>query len=138
MSSYVKMVFSLSLVFLAAIGWHFGTVLGWFGSPPATQAAFFWRIGIILVGFLVLSVGCAAFLGKRDKVSPLPDEREEKIDMLAERNGVLAIYAGLLVLMWFVFTPLEPMQVANGILVVVCFTEIVKLVSALFYLKRGV
>ena len=138
MSAHIKMVFFLSLSLLAVFGWHFATVLGIFGTAPATQSAFFIRLGLILGGFIIVAIITSILVQKRDENAALPDEREEKIEMLAERNGMLAIYAGLLVLMWMAFSPLTPMQMANGILAVVCFNEIIKLVSALYYLRRGV
>lgn len=138
MSAHIKMVVYLSLGLLAVFAWHFGTVLGFFGTAPQTQSEFFWRVGLILVGFFIVSVVTSILVAKNDEHGALPDEREEKIEMKAEQNGVFAIYAGLLVLMWLVFIPMTPMQVANGILAVVCFTEIVKLVSGLYYLNRRV
>ena len=138
MSSFMKTMTLVSILFLLAIGWHFGTVFGLFGTAPETQAAFFMRIGTIVLGIFIISVVAAIRIAKRDGTPPMPDEREEKIELKAERNGVTAIYAGLLCLIWFSFAPMTPMQFANGILAVVCFTEIVKLLTAFFFLKKRV
>ena len=109
MSVHVKMGMFLAIGLLVVFAWHFGTVLGLFGTAPATQSAFFIRIGIMLVGFFVASVVTSILVAKRDESAPLPDEREERVELLAERNGSVAIYVAFLCLMWFVFTPLTPM-----------------------------
>ena len=137
MSTHLKTIYIISLGLLAAFGWHFGTVLGLFGSAPETQTAFIIRIGGILIAFFVTFTIAFMMVAKRDEDAVTPDEREEKIELKAERNGFFAIYAGLLCLMWFVFTPMTPMQIANGILAIVCFTEITKLLSGLYFLRKG-
>lgn len=119
MSTHLKTIYFLSLSLLGVFGWHFGTVFGLFGSAPETRMAFIIRIGGILVAFFVASVIAFMMVAKRDEDAVLPDEREEKVELKAERNGFFAIYAGLLCLMWFVFTPMTPMQIANGILAIV-------------------
>lgn len=138
MSPFIKTTTLITLFFFLAIGWHFGTVLGLFGTAPATQMAFFLRIIGIVVAVFVISIIAAVIFAKQDDAAPLPDEREEKIELLAERNGVFAIYAGLLCLIWFSLAPMTPMQIANGILLVVCFTELIKILSAFYFLRRGV
>ena len=66
-----------------------------------------------------------------------PDERERLIIQRAERNGYLFLSGGLVYLMWVVFAPLTPMQVANSIIAIICLGEVVKIVSGLFYLRTG-
>jgi len=138
MSSHIKMVVFLSLGLLAVLVWHFGTVFGVFGEAPATQTEFFLRIGIIIVAFLIASAVVAAMVGSRDENAVLPDEREELIELKAERHGAIVIYLGLFCVMWLAFKPLTPMQIANAILGVMCLAEIVKIVSGLILLRRGV
>ena len=64
----------------------------------------------------------------------MPDEREALIEIRAERNGGWALMAGLVVLMWFAFSPMQPMDVANAALAILAIGEAVKIVSGLIYL----
>lgn len=138
MSNHIKMVVFLSIGLLIVFGWHFATVFGFIGTPPQSQTEFFLRIGVIFVAFLALSAVTATLISAKDESEVMPDEREEKIELKAERNGSVVVYLGLLVVMWLVFTPLTPMQTANAILGVVCVAELIKIVSGLLYLKKGV
>jgi len=137
MSAHLKLIVFLSLGLLMAFGWHFSTVFGFLGAAPVTQSDFFIRIGSIVLVFIVISVVTSVMIAKKDENSVLPDEREEKIELKADRVGVGSLYIGLMMVMWFVFIPLTPMQVANAILAVVCVTEIIKILYGLFLLKRG-
>ena len=136
MTSYLKTSNLVTVVFLIAMCWHFGTVLGLFGAAPIGQSDTFIRIGIIVGLTILVAVGMAFFHEKRQGSPLLPDEREEKIERFSEGSGVLTIYAGLLVLAWFAFTPLSPAQFVNGILAVVTVTELVKLLVVLFLHRR--
>jgi hypothetical protein len=138
MSTHFKTIVFLSVGLLMVFGWHFLTVFGFLGVAPATQTDFFIRIGSIIFGFIVVSSITTIMVGKKNSNAVFPDEREEKIELKAERLGVVSLYIGLIVVMWLVFTPLTPMQVANAILVVVCITEIIKISYGLFLLKSGV
>ena len=139
MSHHVKMVVFLSLGLLTVFAWHFATVLGFFGNAPQTPNEFFIRLGIILIGFILASVITSILVIRRhNEAASLPDERETIIELKSDRVGVLTLYLGLLVLLWFIFTPMTPMQIANGILAVVCFSETIKIAYALYILKRGI
>lgn len=137
MSAHIKTVVSLSLGLLVVFVWHFSTVLGLLGTPPQTQIEFFIRIGVIFGAFLVVSAITAGMVAQHDEQALEPDEREEKAELRAERNGGIFVYFGMIVLMWFVFTPLTPMQTANALLAIMCLAEFVKIASGLIYLQRG-
>lgn len=136
MSNLLKIAIFVSFGFLALLGWHFGTVLGLFGTAPETSAALFFRVALIVVATFCVSAGAAIYFAKRDGVLLEPDEREEGIELRSERNGAIAIYGGLLCLIWFLSTPMTHMQIANGILLVVAFTEVVKLLTVFYFYKR--
>ncbi len=138
MSTHFKLIISLSLGLLTLFGWHFATVFGLLGTAPATQTDFFIRIGFIISLFIVISVITSILVANKDENAILPDEREEKIELKTDRIGVISLYIGLIIVMWFAFTPMTPMQVANSILAVVSITEIIKIAYGLFLLKRGV
>lgn len=118
--------------------WHFGTVLGYWGAAPATQTGLFIRIGIFvgitIFGSIVLAV-LTAMVSDVEEFEP--DEREKVILQKTEQAGHLALAAGVVVVIWFVFTPLTPMQTANALLAAIVFGEIAKLLAGLFYLVRG-
>lgn len=137
MSNHLKLVIYSSIGLLLVFAWHFATVFGLFGHAPATRSEFFVRFGLIMLAFLVSSAVAAAFIANKDENAIEPDEREEQIELRAERLGVLVVYAGLICLMWFVFTPMEPMQVANAILGIVCIAELFKIIAGLKYLRNG-
>lgn len=138
MSSHLKMVIYLSLGLLAVFGWHFATVFGIIGTPPLTRTGFFIRFGVIVAAFVIASAVTAVLIARHDEDAVLPDEREEQIELRVERNGLLAMYGGAVCLMWFVFMPMTPMQVANALLGIMCFAELVKIASGLYFLHRGV
>lgn len=138
MSPYQKMTLYLSIALLLAFGWHFGTVLGLFGTAPLTQGAFFARIGAILGLFVAASFVTALVVGRAGPRAALPDEREEWIELRAQRSGVMTLYLGLLLLAWFAFSPMTPVGFANGLLAVVCVTEIVKVLTEIYYHRRGI
>ena len=136
MSPHIKSIVFLSIGLLAVFGWHFATVFGLFGNAPQTQGEFFTRIGVIFVGFFIISSITAAIVTNRTGLPPVPDERENKLLLKTERIGGTTLYLGLLLVLWLVFTPLAPMQVANAILAVVCVTELVKIIYGLVILNR--
>ena len=138
MSPHIKSIVLLSIGLLVVFGWHFGTVFGFYGNAPQTQGEFFTRIGLIFIGFLVISAITAGIVAKRTGLPPVPDEREDKMLLKTERIGVTTLYAGLLLVSWLVFTPLTPIQVANAILAVVCVTEIVKITYGMMMLNRKI
>jgi len=137
MSDHIKMVVFSSTGLLLVFAWHFATVFGMLGSAPQTRSEFFVRFGIIMVVFLASSAVSAVLIAKKDENAVTPDEREEQIELRAERLGMMVIYAGLILLMWFVFSPMDPMQVANAVLGIVCIAELVKIVFGLIYLRKG-
>jgi len=137
MSHYMKFVVIASSIMMLAPAWHFGTVFGFWGHPPATQTAFFIRLGVIVAGFVIILTIGAVILARGDEADLEPDEREVHIVRKSERNGGYAVSVGLLVLMWYVFAPMSPMDVANAALSILCIGEITKITSGLFYLKRG-
>jgi len=137
MSPHVRFVVFLSLGLSAVFAWHFATVLGIVGNAPQTRGEFFIRLGIIVVLFLICSAVIGVLMSKRDETAALPDEREHEIELKADRVGVAVIYIGLLMVMWFAFTPMSPMAVANAILAVVFASELIKLAYGVFILKRG-
>lgn len=135
MSNHMKFVFGLSTLVFVPILWHFATVFGFLGEPPETRGEFFLRIGLIAAGFIIVSVITAIIMAMRnDGDGIMPDEREALIEIRAERNGSWALMAGLVVLMWFAFSPMQPMDVANAALAIIAIGEAVKIVSGLLYL----
>ena len=138
MSPNMSFTLWASSVLLIPFGWHFGTVYGLWGTPPATRAEFFIRIGSIVVAFVVGSIVVAIFAAIRaDEDEFEPDEREQIVIQKAERNGYYALSTGLVVLMWLVFAPMTPMDIANALLAFICIAEIVKILSGVFYLRVG-
>ena len=135
MSNHMKFVFGLSTLVFLPILWHFATVFGILGEPPETRGEFFLRIGLIAAGFVVVSVITAIVMAMRDDGDGIiPDERETLIEIRAERNGGWALMVGLVVLMWFAFSPMRPMDIANAALAILAIGEAVKIVSGLIYL----
>lgn len=135
MSNTLKMIVYSSVGLLAVFAWHFATVFGIVGSPPQSRAEFFIRFAIIMVVWFVSSGVAAVLIAKNDENDGSPDEREEQILFKVERNSVFVLYAGMLCLMWFVFTPMTPMQIANALLGIVFIAEAFKIVSGLQYLR---
>jgi len=138
MSPRVRMIVGLSIVLLVIFGWHFATVFELVGKAPQTRGEFFMRLGIIFGGFWVSSMIIAVLQDKRDGKFNVPDEREEAILLRTEQIGLNVVYAGLLLVMWFSFTPMSPMQIANALLAVLCICEIAKLVYGLLVLRRKI
>lgn len=135
MSNHMKFVFGLSTLVFLPILWHFATVFGILGEPPETRGEFFLRIGLIAAGFVIVSVITAIVMAMRDDGDGIiPDERETLIEIRAERNGGWALMVGLVVLMWFAFSPMRPMDIANAALAILAIGEAVKIVSGLIYL----
>ena len=136
MSTHMKFVIGLSLLIFVPILWHFATVFGYLGNPVQTRGEFFLRMGVIAAAFIVLSVITSTIIASRLGSSEIePDEREWLIETRAERNGGWALMAGLVGLMWFAFTPMQPMDVANTALAILAAGEAVKIVSGLLYLR---
>jgi len=138
MSNHLKMVVYCSTGLLLLFAWHFATVFGVVGSPPQSRSELFIRFGIFIAAFLISSVVSSVFIARKDENAVLPDEREEQIERRVERHGLTVVYAGIVCLMWFVFTPLEPMQVANALLGIVCISEAFKIIMGLKYLRGRV
>jgi len=131
MTAYLKTSNVVTLIFLVGMLWHFGTVFGLFGIAPTGQVEMFVRLGII-IGAVVITTLISAYTIQSRQGSPmLPDEREEKIERVSEGVGTVMIYAGLLLLSWFAFTPLSPTDVVNGLLLIVTAVELVKLLIVL-------
>lgn len=139
MSHHIKMVVYLSSGLLLVFGWHFATVFGVLGPTPQTRGEFFIRFGALVTIFIVASAVTAALIASKvgeDEVEP--DEREKIIGLKAERNGSVTVMLSLFILMWLVFQPMSPMAIANSILAILCIGEIVKIVSGLIYLRKGI
>lgn len=136
MSTHMKFVIGLSLLIFIPILWHFATVFGYMGTPVQTRGEFFLRMGVIAAAFIVLSVITSTIIASRLGSSEIePDEREWLIETRAERNGGWALMVGLVGLMWFAFTPMQPMDVANTALAILALGEAIKIVSGLLYLR---
>ena len=138
MSPSMNFTLWASSLLLLPFGWHFGTVFGLWGTPPATRAELFIRIAVIVVGFVVASIVLAIVTASRaDDDEFMPDEREEIIVQKAERNGYYFLSVGLVFLMWAVFEPMSPMDIANALIAIICLGEVVKILSGLIYLRTG-
>ena len=138
MSPNMSFTISASVLLLIPFGWHFGTVYGFWGAPPATREEFFVRIAIIVILFIVVSFVLAIISAVRAGDDEFePDEREAIVIQKAERNGYYALSTGLVFIMWIVFAPMSPMDIANALLATICLAEIVKILSGLFYLRVG-
>lgn len=136
-SNPVKSIILCSIGLLLLFAWHFATVFGILGSPPQSRSEFFVRFGIFMAAFFISSIVSFIFIARKDEHGLEPDEREEQIVLRVERNSVFVLYAGMICLMWFVFTPMEPMQVANAIVGIMCLAEAFKIVNGLRYLRSG-
>ena len=139
MSSSLRYTMVLSVLMFLPFGWHFGTVLGFWGDAPETRADLFWRLGIIVTAFIICSIIVAivsASLNKDDDM--VPDEREDIVLQKAERNGYFALSSAIMLVIWFAFAPMNAMDVANALLLSVCFAEAVKIISGVIYLRLGV
>lgn len=138
MTAYLKTSNAVTIGFLIAMCWHFGTVFGLFGVAPVLRPEMFLRLGII-IGVTILVSAIAAYVIQNKQGSPLlPDEREEKIERLSEGAGVMSIYIGMLVLCWFAFTPLTAIGIVNSLLAIVTVTELIKLLVVLFLHNRTI
>jgi len=138
MSPSMNFTLWASSLLLLPFGWHFGTVLGVWGTPPATRTELFIRIAVIVVVFIVASIVVAIATASRAGDDEfMPDEREQIIVQKAERNGYYLLSAGLVFLMWAVFEPMSPMVVANTLIAIMCLGELVKILSGLIYLRIG-
>ncbi|MEL6693623.1 MAG: hypothetical protein AAFQ12_11420 [Pseudomonadota bacterium] len=138
MSPSMSFTVWMSGLLLLPFGWHFGTVFDLWGTPPATRAEFFIRIAIIVVLFVIASIVIAIMTASRTGDEEFePDEREQIIVQKAERNGYYALSCGLVYIMWAVFEPMSAMDTANALLAIICFGEVVKIVSGLLYLRTG-
>ncbi len=136
MSNNFKAVIFCSIGLLLLFAWHFATVFGIVGSAPQTRSELFVRFSLFVAAFLISSVVSFIFIAKKED-GIKPDEREEQIGLRVERNSIFVLYAGMICLMWFVFTPMEPMQVANAILGIICIAEAFKIAIGLKYLRIG-
>jgi len=136
-SSNFKTVIFCSMGLLLLFAWHFATVFGIVGTAPETRSEFFIRFGLFMAVFFISSMVSFALIARKDENAIQPDEREEQIGLKVDQHGFLIIYAGLIGLMWFVFTPMEPMQVANAILGIIWVTEASKLFFGFRYLRSG-
>ncbi len=140
MSPAIRFTTLVTFVSFIPIIWHFGTVFEFWGHAPETRADFFIRIGIIIVASIVGSIigiiimGIAS--GKEDEFEP--DEREKLIQRKAELFGYYFLAACICLLMWHVFDPMTPMQIANALLGAFALSEIAKLMATFILLRRGV
>ncbi len=139
MSPAMRFTTIVTLISFIPIGWHFGTVFELWGSAPETRTDFFIRIGIIIVGSIIGSiVGAIAMAIASGKDEFEPDEREKLVLRRAELFGYYFLAACICFLMWHVFDPMTPMQIANALLGAFALSEIVKLVAGFALLRRGV
>lgn len=138
MSPSMNFTIWMSSLLLVPFGWHLGTVYGFWGTPPATRAELFVRIGVIVILFIIASIVVAIISASRTGDEEFePDEREQQIIQKAERNGYFFLSSGLVFLMWVVFAPMSPMEIANAIIAIICLGEVVKIASGLVYLRTG-
>lgn len=137
MSTYMKFIFGATSIMLLALGWHFGTVFGFWGMAPQTPIEFFVRLAVIVVGFIIISTVSAIMVASKDEDAIEPDEREKTIVLKAERNGGFMASIGLCALMWLVFKPLSPMDIANIALAALSLAELTKIASGAIYLRQG-
>lgn len=139
MSPAIRFETFVTLISFTLIGWHFGTVLELWGNAPETRVDFFIRIGIIVAGSIVASIVGVIILrlltGEEDFEA---DEREALVLHKAELAGYYSLAACVCYLMWRVFDPMSPMQIANALLAAFTFSAFVKLIAAFVLLRRGV
>ena len=137
MSTYMKFIYGATSIMLLALGWHFGTVFGFWGAAPQTPVEFFVRLAIIVVGFIIISTVSAIMVASKDEDAIEPDERETAIVRKAERDGGYVASFGLCVMMWMAFRSLEPMALANIALAFLSLAELTKITAGAIYLRRG-
>lgn len=132
---YTALITVLSLI---PIGWHFGTVLGLWGTAPNTRTAFFIRTGILIglgiVVSIIVSIVLAAASGDGEFE---PNEREKLILRKSELAGYYVLAAGVVLVMWFAFVPMTPMQIANALLAAFAISEAFKVVAGAVLFRIG-
>lgn len=139
MSSSMRFTLIMSLLMFVPFAWHFGTVFEFWGTAPVTRADLFLRLGVIVVFAIVSAIALSIFMAARSGEDEfVPDEREHIVLQKAERNGYLALSAAVVFVIWFAFFPVGPMDIANALIFSLCLAEFVKVISGLYYLKRGV
>lgn len=123
---------------LLPVIWHLGTVFGYWGTPPATRAELFIRIGIFVVVSIVASVAAAIAVAIATGEEEFePDEREKHILQKAEMTGYYTLAFGAMLVMWFVFEPWTAMQTANALIAAFAVSELVKLFAGFVFLRLG-
>lgn len=139
MSPALRFIALSTMFSLIPILWHFGTVFEFWGEAPKTQTELFVRIGIFvgfaIIGSIVTSI-LMAIATREDDFEP--DEREKQVIRKAELTGYYILAAGVVLVMWFVFKPMTPMQTANALLAAFAISEVTKVFAGFLFLARGV
>ena len=136
-SSFRADFYSGSVAILAGIV-HLGAYWGWWWSPPENGTALYWRIGFTIVLLVVVAIAVGIASAMVNQGASEVDERETLISARSLRN-VAFIYSGALAIILIeAFGDMTPMTLAHGVIAAFVVGEVVRLLSMIYYIRRGV
>ena len=138
MTTYLRSDFIASLVSILAGVVILGAYLGLWWHPPETGLTLYWRIGLAVALIVITMIGVGIFLGMANRNAPRSDEREALVGLYAMRNTCYAYAGGVAFVFLHAFDGLSPMDVAHAMIGIIVGAELVRVISLVWYLRRGV
>tara|TARA_R110002051_G_scaffold43231_1_gene88372 strand:+ start:23393 stop:23869 length:477 start_codon:yes stop_codon:yes gene_type:complete len=137
-TTYFRSDFAASIVSIAAGIVILGAYLGLWWHPPETGIGLYWRVGIATVLIVITLIGVGIILGITNRNAPARDEREALVGLYAMRNACYGYAGGVALVFLHAFDGLTPMDIAHAMIGIITGAEVVRVISLILYLRRGV
>jgi len=138
MTTYFRSDFIASIVSIAAGTLILGAYLGLWWHPPETGIGLYWRVGVATALIVITMIAVGIALGIANRNAPKSDEREALVGLYAMRNSCYAYAGGVAFVFLHAFDGLSPMDIAHAMIGIIIGAEVVRVISLILYLRRGV
>ena len=138
MTTYFRSDFIASIVSIAAGTLILGAYLGLWWHPPETGIGLYWRVGLATALIVITMIAVGITLGIANRNAPKSDEREALVGLYAMRNSCYAYAGGVAFVFLHAFDGLSPMDIAHAMIGIIIAAEVVRVISLILYLRRGV
>lgn len=139
MTTFLRVDLTASFLAMLAGIIHLGAFWGLWWTPPHSGPELYWRVGISIALIIIAVILIAIVTSLLNRDAPESDEFEDQANYRTMRNSMFVYAGGIAIIFMEAFEDMaNPMVLAHTVIGIFVLSEIVRLSSLTYYLKKGV